>query len=231
MTRWEEKGWQEEDLNKLELSFLNRIFALKESQGVDASIQISKYMNMVGVNPDNYPLFMKLIEMQNHWVVDALIGDNDIDEFFKLVQPNYFILKECFQAITKVRSGGIYEKSLLIFLAIIEKTYKNPLEGYRIYELTSEDLNNLGKHLDETQDQMYQLNKKILAILDKVASLVDPGKIDGKFDVSPAVTTVAVHANNIRGKFLDMTKKLNEAIPDNMLLPGSFSENEIPPST
>ena len=226
MTRWEDNGWQEEDLNKLGLSFLNRIFTLKESQGVDATMQIAKYMNMVGVNPDNYPLFLKVIEMQNHWVVDALVGDNDIEQFFKLVQPNYFILKECFQSITKVRSGGMYEKSLIIFLSIIEMTYRNPIEGYRIYELSNEDLNNLGKHLDETQNQLFPLNTKILAILDKVAALIDPGQIE----IDPTITAVAVHANNIRGKFLDMTKSLNEAIPDNLLLPGNFAEEEIPPS-
>ena len=227
MTRWEEKGWQEDDLNKLGLSFIDRVFALKESQGVDATIQIAKYMNMVGVNPDNYPLFLKIIEMKNHWVVDALVGNNDIEHFFKLVQPNYFILKECFQSITKAQSGGIYEKSLIIFLCIIEMTYKNPTEGYRIYELTNEDLNNLGKHLDETQDQRFPLNMKILTILDKIATLIDPGQVE----LNPEITAVAIHANNIRGKFLDMTKSLNEAIPDNLLIPGNFTEDEIPPST
>ena len=225
MTRWEERGWQEEDLNKLGLSFLDRIFSLKEPQGVNATIEIANYMNMVGVNPDNYPLFLKLIEMKNHWVVDALIGDNDIEDFFKLVQPNHFILKECFQSCAKVKKGGIYEKSLTIFLSIIEKTYKNPLEGYRIYELTNEDLNHLGKHLDESQDQRYPLNMKILSILDRVAALIDPGQVQ----LDPEVTAVAVHANNIRGKFLDMTKGLNEAIPDNLLIPGSFAEEEIHP--
>jgi hypothetical protein len=226
MARWEETGWQEADLNKLGLSFLNRIFELKESLGVDATLQYAKFMNMIGVNPDNYPIFLKLIEMKNHWVVDALIGDNDIEKFFKLVQPNYFILKECFQSITKAQRGGIYEKSLLIFFSIIEMTYKNPIEGYRIYEITNEDLNNLGKHLDETQDQKFMLNNKILAILDKVATLIDPGKIE----LDPKITAVAVHANNIRGKFLDMTKSLKEAIPDNLLIAGNYTEDEISPT-
>ena len=226
MTRWEEKGWQEEDLNKLGLSFLKRIFDLNESQGVDATIFIAKYMNMVGVNPDNYPIFLQLIEMKNHWVVDALIGDNNIEEFFKLVQPNYFILRECFQSVTKSPKNGMYEKSLIIFLSLIEMTYKNPEEGYRIYEITNEDLNNLGKHLDETKDQMFPLNQKILAILDKIASLIDPGNVAP----DPKITAVAIHANNIRGKFLDMTKNLNEAIPDNLLIPGNFAEDEIAPS-
>ncbi len=226
MERWEEKGWQKEDLDKLSLSFLDLIFELKETQGVDATMQIAKYMNMVGVNPDNYPIFLKLIEMKNHWVVDALIGDNDIENFFKLVQPNYFILKECFQSLTEAQRGGIYEKSLIIFFSIIEKTFKNPLEGYRIYNINNEDVNNLGKHLDETQDQRFPINMKILTILDKIASLIDPGQIE----VDSTITAVAVHANNIRGKFLDMTKHLNEAIPENLLISGNFAENEVPPS-
>lgn len=229
MTRWEEMGWQEEDLNKLGLSFLNSIFDMNESQGVDATIQIAKFMNMVGVNPDNYPLYLKVFEMKNHWVVDALIGENDIEQFFKLVQPNFFILKECFQSITNAQKGAMYEKSLTVFLCIIEMTYKNPGEGYRIYELTNEDLNNLGKHLDESQNQIYPLNMKILTILDKIASLIDPGQID--MEVNPKLTSVAIHANNIRGKFLDMTKSLNEAIPDNLLISGNFADEEIPPST
>lgn len=229
MTRWEERGWQEEDLNKLALSFLNRIFEMKESLGVDATIFIAKYMNMVGVNPDNYPLYLKILEMKNHWVVDALVGDKEVEQFFRLVQPNYFILKECFQSIKRAKRGGIYEKSLAAFLSIIEMTYRNPGEGYRIYELTTEDLNNMGKHLDETQNQVFPLNMKILTILDKIAALIDPGQVDILVDTK--VTAVAIHANNIRGKFLDMTKSLNEAIPDNLLIPGNFAEDEVPPTS
>lgn len=226
MARWEEEGWKKEDLDKLSLSFLDRIFEIKETQGVDATIFFAKYLNMVGVNPDNYPIFLKLIEMKNHWVTDAIIGDNDIEEFFKLVQPNYFILRECFKSITSVSRGGIYEKSLKAFLAIIELTYKHPLEGYRIYELTNEDVNNLGKHLDETHDQQYPLNMQILGILDKIASLVDPGQAE----VDDKISRVAIHANNIRGKFLDMSKHLNEAIPDNLLKVDDYTKDEIPPS-
>ncbi len=227
MARWEDRGWQKEDLNKLALSFLDKIFEMKESQGVLTTIEFAKFMNMIGINPDNYPLFLKIIEMKNHWVVDAITGDNDLDQIFSLIQPNYFILKECFQSIKKPFRGGIYEKSLTVFLSIIEKTYKNPLEGYRIYELTNEDVNNLGKHLNDEQDQRYPINMKILTILDKIASLIDPGKIE----IDPIITAVAVHANNIRGKFLDITKNLNEVIPDNLLKIGDYAKDEIAPTT
>lgn len=226
MARWEEEGWKKEDLDKLSLSFLDGIFKLNETQGVDATISFAKFMNMVGVNPDNYPIFLKLIEMKNHWVTDALVGDSEAEDFFKKVQPNYFILKECFKSITNVSRGGIYEKSLIVFLSIIEVTYRNPMEGYRIYELTNEDVNNIGKHLDESHDQQYPLNMKILGILDKIASLVDPGQAE----VEKQITAVAVHANNIRGKFLDMTKKLNEAIPDNLLKVEDYTKDEISPT-
>jgi hypothetical protein len=90
-----------------------------------------------------------------------------------------------------------------------------------------DDVNHLGKHLDESKDQADPLNAAILLILDKVASLIHPG-----VEVTDqTVNAVATQANNIRGKFLDMTKSLKEAIPDNMLTVTNLDETEVPPST
>ena len=227
MARWEEEGWQEEDLNKLKLSFLMSMLACKEPQGVDVTVYFAKYLNMVGVNPDNYPIYLNLFRKRNHWVVDALIGDTDPRVVFTDVQPNYFILAECFKAFEESERGGIYPKSLLVFLGILEVTYKNPLEGYRVFPLKAEDVNNLGKHLDEEKDQMDPLNRSILMILDKVASLMDPGTLE---DEDIEVMKVATQANNIRGKFLDMTKHLNEALPELLLNKGDYSVDEVPPT-
>jgi len=41
---------------------------------------------------------------------------------------------------------------------------------------------------------------------------------------------VALQANNIRGKFLDMTKRMNEAIPDILLVRGDYTANEVRPN-
>lgn len=226
MTRWEEKGWQEEDLNKLCLSFFNKIFKLNDSVEVDVTIQFAKYLNKVGVNSDNYPIYLQILGMKNHWIIDALIGENDLETFFSHIQPNYFILKECFQTITNTQRGDIYEKSLAIFLSIINVTFKIALEGYKVYDLTNEDLNNLGKHLNEKKDQSDPLNMKILTILDNMASLVDPSHEN----IDPKKNSIAVHANNIRGKFLDMNKSLKESIPEKLLEIGDFSANEIAPT-
>jgi len=87
-------------------------------------------------------------------------------------------------------------------------------------------LNNLGKHLDDTKDQSYPVNRTILHLLDSISKLVDPGaKVSDEDRLK-----VSMQANNIRGKFLDMTKKLNEAIPDLLLEKGDHSVDEIQPS-
>jgi hypothetical protein len=226
MQRWEERGWQEEDLDKLELTFLKDVFKLQENHGVNATIAYAKYLNFIGANSDNYPIYLKIIGMRNHWVVDALIGDNDPEAFFSHVQMNYFIIKECFEAFKIAPRGGIYPKSLHVFLGMLQVTYKNQLEGYRVYPLTITDVNNLGKHLNEETDQRDPLNMIILTILDKIASLIDPGRPEDNKDI----TAVATQANNIRGKFLDFTKSLKEAIPDLLLETSDYAANEIKPS-
>jgi len=64
-------------------------------------------------------------------------------------------------------------------------------------------------------------------ILDKIASLMDPGTLE---DEDIEIMKVATQANNIRGKFLDMTKHLNEALPELLLNKGDYTEGEVPPT-
>jgi hypothetical protein len=220
-------GWTEEEINKLELKYLHEIFNCHDGIGVEASIGYAKYLSeKVALNPDNYPVFMLLLQSGNHWVVDSLIGKNNPEEFFKPVQPNKFLLSECFKILTRWKRNGIYPKSLLVIFGLLRQAYENPAEGYRLYPLTISDLNNLGKHLDESKDQAYPVNKTILHLLDSYSKLVDvgvPTNDDGKLRIS-------IQANNIRGKFLDMTKKLNEAIPDLLLEKGDYTSDEVAPA-
>lgn len=226
MQRWEETGWGQEDLDKLELSFLTNIFQVDNPVSVAAAIAYSRYLNMIGVNSDNYPVFLKLMGLRNHWVTDALIGESNPETYFIKVQPNFFILKECFRAFDQAHRGGIYPKSLLAYLGILKVTYENSLEGYRVYPLTAKDVNAMGKHLDEEQDQRFELNAVILGILDKVASLVDPGRPEE----DEQIMAVATQANNIRGKFLDLNKSLDEAIPELLLQIEDYTQLETAPA-
>ncbi|WP_319560542.1 hypothetical protein [Marispirochaeta sp.] len=226
MTRWEEQGWQQEDLNKLELSFLHEMFRCDAVERVDATLAYAKYLNHKGVDSDNYPIFLRILEMKNHWVVDALIGGKDPEQYFSNIQPNYYIVKACFAAFASAQRGGIYPTSLIAYLSILQTTYRNPLEGYRVYPPTSTDINHLGKHLNESKEQLDPLNRIILTILDRISALVDPGRPEESQDIM----AIATQANNIRGKFLDMTKSLREAIPDELLGVSDYIEEEIPPT-
>ena len=221
-------AWTTEEIENLELTFLHKMFDCQTVEGVDVTFAYAKYMSKVKLDSDNYPIFLKLLQFENHWVVDALLGDNEPETFFQPVQPNQFILSSCFKMFKRWRPGGIYPKSLLVLFGLLKACYENPHEGYRIYPLTIPDVNNLGKHLDESQDQRYAVNRTILHLLDRIASLSDPGSIPL---TDKKMIEVATQTNNIRGKFLDMTKHLKEAIPAELLKRGDYQKNEIAPSS
>jgi hypothetical protein len=221
------KTWTEDEINNIELFFLHNIMDCKEKEEVDSAVTFAKYLAKVKLNPDNYPVFLKfLLYSSNHWVVDALVGDNDPVGYFNIVQPNHFIIQECFKILSRYKPGGIYEKTVLVVIGLIKSCYDQPLEGYRIYPLTIADINNMGKNLDKEKGQTDPMNRTILFILDRLASMAEPGHpITDK-----EMAEVSNQSNNIRGKFLDMTKTLNEAIPDNMLKRDDYKKSEIEPT-
>ncbi len=218
--------WSEAEIDNLELRYMNDIIACGDQYSTFVAVAFAHYLvNKIGLNPDNYTVYFRLLESGNHYVVDALVGKGDPSRFFGNIQPNTFMLKECFRMLTQWRPGGIYPKALLIIYGLLTVCFKDPEEGYRLYPLTVTDVNNLGKHLDKTKDQMEPLNRIVLTVLDEISSLIEPQKPQPPIEVQD----VALQANNIRGKFLDMTKKLNEAIPDILLERGDYTANEAKP--
>lgn len=220
-------GWTKEEIEQLELAFLYKMFHCDSEEGVDVTVAFARYMSRVKLDSDNYPVFLKLLQFENHWVVDALLSRSEAEKFFKPVQPNRFILASCFAMFTRWKPGGIYPKSLLVLFGMLKTAYEHPHEGYRTYPLTIPDVNNLGKHLDKAQGQSNPVNRTILQILDSIASLSDPG---GLAVSDKKVIEVATQANNIRGKFLDTTKRLEEAIPAELLKGSDYKKKEIKPS-
>jgi hypothetical protein len=218
--------WSEKEIDELALGYIKEIIESKEGYSVFAAIALAQFLvNKVGLNPDNYPVFFRLIEAGNPWVIDTLVGERDPINFMGTIQFNNFMINECFRMLTTWAPGEVYPKALVIIYGLLTICYKVPEEGYRIYPLTVSDVNNLGKHLDKSKDQMDPLNRIVLTVLDRIASLIEPQKPMP----SNEIKDVALQANNIRGKFLDVTKKLNEAIPDVLLVRGDYSQMLIKP--
>ena len=218
--------WSEGEIDNLALGYMNDIIGCGEEYSVFAAVAFAHYLvNKVGLTPDNYPFF-RLIESGNRWVIEALAEGRDPERMFGNIQPNTFMLQECFRMLTKWKAGEVYPKALVIIYGILSLCYEVPEEGYRLYGLTVTDVNNLGKHLDKSKDQMDPLNRSVLTVLDRVASLIEPQKPMP----SREIQDVALQANNIRGKFLDATKRLNESIPDVLLVRGDYRANEVKPN-
>ncbi len=219
--------WTEDEIDGLTLGYMKDIMLARDEYGAFAAVALAHYLvHKIGLTPDNYPIFFRLIESGNRWVIDALVGDKDAARFMGAIQPNSFMLKECFRMLTRWKPGEIYPTALVIIFGLLAQCYEVPEEGYRLYPLTVSDVNNLGKHLDKSKDQMYPLNRTVLSVLDRISSLIEPQKPMP----SQEIQDVALQCNNIRGKFLDMTKKLSESIPDLLLERGDYTESEVKPN-
>ncbi|HET6486662.1 MAG TPA: hypothetical protein VFH83_09600, partial [Spirochaetia bacterium] len=192
------------DIAAIENKMLGGILACRTTEAVEAAITYAHFLNKTGLTPENYPIFIKVLEIGNHWVVDALIGSRDPFLFFSSIQPNTQLLTAAFNLLAERHPGGLYAKSLSVVLGILQAAYNVPVDGYKIYPVTVSDLNALGKHLDEEAGQEDSLNRCILDILEKAALL------EGMDTSNRDMEEVAIHANEIRNFFFDSTKHLNE---------------------
>lgn len=199
------ENWSEEEISEIENRMLQGIFQCRTTEAVESAITYAKFLSTVGITPENCPLFLKILEIENHWVIDALIGVRDPFLLLSAVQPNDYIVNRIFAMMTKWHKGGIYSKNLSVILGVLQSVYSSPKEGYRIYPLTIANLNAMGKHLDKDKGQDDPLNRIILEIMDKISELEDSGDVDKE--------EVAIHASNIRNAFFDNRKNMEDVLP------------------
>lgn len=218
-----EKIFTSEDIGIIENTLLNGILACRTSEGVEASITYARFLSKTGLTNENYPLFIKVLEIGNHWVIDALVGDRDPFLFLSSIQPNTKIAEAMFALLAERHPGGMYPKTLSIILGVLQALYNSPEDGYHIYSLSVSDLNSLGKHLDEEKGQEDSLNRVILDILDKIAQLERGDHVNEK------VEEIAIHASKIRNFFFDANKSLTEVIPEVLLVKMRYQDFEVSP--
>jgi hypothetical protein len=215
-------NYTKEDIAAIEYSLLKGFMGARTTEAVEAAMTYATYLNSIGITGSNYPIFLKVLGVRNHYVIDSLLGTRDPFLFMSSIQPNYFIVATCFSFLAKNHPAEIYSKTLGIILGVFQATYSNPFDGYKIYPPTIADVNSLGKHLIEEKGQDDLLNRSILDILDKISGL------EGQ-NIDEEMEDLAVHAHNIRNNFFDSTKRLVDVIPEVLLKSETNLDPEIDP--
>ncbi len=216
------QDWTADEVMNIEYNMLKGLMGSRSTEAVEAAMTYASYLNFTGITNGNYPVFLNLLTVRNHNVIDALLGTRDPFLFMSSIQPNYFIVSTCFAILTKYRKAEIYPKTLGIILGVFQATYNSPLDGYKIYPPSVADVNSLGKHLNEEKGQDDLLNRSILDILDKMASL------EGQ-NIDEDMEDLAVHSHNIRNNFFDSTKRLVDVIPDVLLKIEPHLDKDVEP--
>lgn len=214
--------WTQSEIASIEYTLLQGLMGVRTQEAVESAMMYANYLNSIGITSSNYPVFLKVLGVRNHHVIDSLLGTRDPFLFMSSIQPNYFIVATCFSFLAKYHPAEIYSKTLGIILGVFQATFNNPLDGYNIYAPTIADVNSLGKHLIEEKGQDDLLNRSILDILDKISELEGQNKDEEMEDL-------AVHAHNIRNNFFDSTKSLNQVIPNVLLRTEAKLDPEVDP--
>jgi hypothetical protein len=215
--------WSEESIFRVENHIVNNILACRTTDAVEAGLSYTRFLRLSGLTNENYPLFLKLLEMDNHYVIDQLIGDSDPFLLLTPIQPTKHLLSTCFRLLTNWHPGGIYPKTLSIVLGVLQAAYSYAKDGYAIHKLSVNDVNNLGKHLNKEKGQSDPVNRAILDILDKISLLEGQG--DEEMEL------IARQCNLIRSQFFDKRKKMEDAIPQVLLVKSDYLVKEVLPET
>jgi len=211
-----------ESITKTETRVLHQLMSARTQESVEACVSYANFLKMSGMTSENYPLFLKMLEIPNHWVLDALIGNRDPFLLLSTIPPNNYLVSRAFRLLTRWRPGGIYPKTLAIVLGVLQNSYSSPRDGYKIYPLTISDVDNLGKHLEQEKGQENPSNRCILDILEKL------GFLEG-LRTDDNMEQVARQSLRIRTAFFDNTKMLEDIIPQVLIVRGDYREDEVPP--
>lgn len=203
------------------------LFDILKAQDLRASSALyayARYLNRLPIQYDKFPLYLKIFESNNRFAVDALIEGFVPEDFFDLViVPNHYIFKKIFELLDVHRCNTLYEKTVRVLCGFVAKAYSKVESGYRIYQPTITDLNNIAKHLDESKDQDYPANRAILNILQQL------GDLDRLHETDKQKLDVGRQCNRIRADFLDDQRKLVNAITSAVLKKGEQIDFGIEP--
>ena len=204
----------------IENQFLQEILSCGTTQQVETAVTYARYLNRVGLDSENYPVFLRMLDIENHWVIDALIGKDDPATLLSRVQPNSYIVGRIVSMVKQWKRGGIYAKNLAVIIGVLHAVYRSPRDGLKVHLLTISDVNDIARHLDKAKSQDDSLNRAILDLLDRLSQLADGD--DSTYQ------EIGVQASEIKNAFLDDRKSLENVIPSELLLTAA-GRNEVAP--
>jgi len=219
-----EQQWSREAIMRTEIDIIENMIGCRTVEAVEASVSYARFLFLSGLSNDNYPLFLKMLEVENHWVIDAMLGKKDPFLLLSPIQPNNYLIMQAFKLLTKWHPGGIYPKTLAIVLGILQAAYASPKDGNKIYMVSINDANNLAKHLNKETGQEDPNNRCILDILDRLGSLAGATQDSG-------IEQMARQTNSIRTFFFDKRKKMEDIIPQVLLVKSDYVAKETAPET
>jgi hypothetical protein len=223
MERQEKRSEDEQLLLDNQSIIMDGIFSCSTPAQLESSICFARYLSHVGINATNYLLFLRFLETNNRWVIDALVGNREPRLLFSGIRPNQLLVRKAFLLLSAWHPGQIYDKVLQAVLGIIEYCYHSPDDGFQIYRLKITDLNNIGKFLDESKDQFDDSNSILLSVLDRITRM-------GAFGESQRKIVLSKHAFNIRIAFFDNQKQCVDVIPQLLMVRLRREDSETAPS-
>jgi hypothetical protein len=197
------------------LSLTRTVILCATPEQVDAAAALAQLISAQGMNNRNYLLFLTLLETNNPFVIDVLIGDRNPFLLFASIKPNWYLLRETFRVLAKYKSDELSEKALLALMGVVQNAYKTSKDGYKIYPLSLSDVYSIGKHLDKEREQLEPRNRLLLDILFDIYYI-------GIDSDDRNTIRVGIKANDIRMAFFDHTKKMVDELPDVLLTKDSM---------
>lgn len=192
--------------DNFKLQYFDDVLEAKSIEAVQAAQSYATFLNQLGINSDNYVLFLRCLEVPNRWVVEALTAGHDLEHYLDVIEPSYGLVHEVFYIFNNNKKDGLYSNVLVILLGFLNRVYLSPQEGYDLFSPTIEHLNDLAKFLDEDKKQDYPSNRIILNILKHLNELDFVEKSGPKYET-------AMHAGKIRSNFLDNARSLKKILP------------------
>lgn len=204
-------SWDEALIGRYHSDLARDFLKCESEHAVKASVEFVKFLNHQGLDNENYPFYMKLFLLENDEVIHAFLSDGTVLNSLKRLKRGQKLLKLCFELLERFSLDTVYEKTLETLLVILNQTYRTAASGLGIYPLSLNELNYIGKFLDERKPQAHKINRIILDIL------ADLGDLTTKETTEPAWMEVCARANKMRNVFFDNRVTMDGIIPDTML--------------